>query len=201
MSLVASSVAGDIALVSQENATARVVSSAEQMKEYAIIAGSIGNNSVIDSLIKENKIDVSEVQGKRETYRISVVSNPTEHVKKAIVVAGSDKRGTIYGMYHISEKMGVSPWVYWGDATPEKAETVYLDENELDTTSKEPSVKYRGIFLNDEAPSLTSWTRKKFGGYNEKFYKNVYELILRCKGNYLRPAMWSNTFSEDGKSS
>lgn len=201
LSLVASSVAGDIALVSQENATARVVSSAEQMKEYAIIAGSIGNNSVIDSLIMENKIDVSEVQGKRETYRISVVSNPTEHVKKAIVVAGSDKRGTIYGMYHISEKMGVSPWVYWGDAIPEKAETVYLDENELDTTSKEPSVKYRGIFLNDEAPSLTSWTRKKFGGYNEKFYKNVYELILRCKGNYLWPAMWSNTFSEDGKSS
>ena len=201
LSLVANSVAGDIALVSKENAKANVVGSTEKIKEYAIIAGSIGNNSVIDSLISEGKIDVSGIQGKRETYRIQVVDNPVAGVKKAIVIAGSDKRGTIYGLYHISEKMGVSPWVYWGDAVPAQMVTIYLDEKDLETTSKEPSVKYRGIFLNDEAPSLTTWTRKKFGGYNEKFYEKVYELILRCKGNYLWPAMWSNTFSEDGKSS
>lgn len=201
LSLVAKSVAEDIKLVSKEEAKANVVSRADKLKEYAIIAGSIGNNDVIDSLISAGKLDVSAIKDKRETYQIQVIENPTAGVKKAIVVAGSDKRGTIYGLYHISEKMGVSPWVYWGDATPDQMDPIYLDESSLAVTSKVPTVKYRGIFLNDEAPSLTSWTRKKFGGYNEKFYEKVYELILRCKGNYLWPAMWSNTFSEDGKSS
>lgn len=201
LSLVAKSVAEDIKLVSKDEAKANVVSRADKLKEYAIIAGSIGNNDVIDSLISAGKLDVSAIKDKRETYQIQVVENPTPGVKKAIVVVGSDKRGTIYGLYHISEKMGVSPWVYWGDATPDQMDPIYLDESSLAVTSKEPTVKYRGIFLNDEAPSLTSWTKKKFGGYNERFYEKVYELILRCKGNYLWPAMWSNTFSEDGKSS
>ena len=201
LSLVAKSVAEDIALVSKSSAKAKVVSRADQLKEYAVIAGSIGNNDVIDALIAAGKLDVSSIQDKRETYRIQVIEAPMAGVKKAIVIAGSDKRGTIYGLYSLSEKMGVSPWVYWGDATPDQMDPIYLDESSLSVTSKEPSVKYRGIFLNDEAPSLTSWTKKKFGGYNEKFYEKVYELILRCKGNYLWPAMWSNTFSEDGKSS
>lgn len=90
-----------------------------------------------------------------------MVENPVANVKKAIVVIGSDKRGTIYGLYHISEKMGVSPWVYWGDATPVAKDVVQIPEKELTVTSKEPSVKYRGIFLNDEAPSLTSYAKKK----------------------------------------
>lgn len=201
LSLVAESVAEDIALVSKASAKANVVSSADQLKEYAIIAGSVGNNDVIDGLIRAGKLNVSAIQNKRETYQIQVVQNPVGRVKKAVVVVGSDKRGTIYGLYYLSEKMGVSPWVYWGDAIPDQMDPVYLDESSLTVTSREPSVKYRGIFLNDEAPSLTSWTKKKFGGYNENFYEKVYELILRCKGNYLWPAMWSNTFSEDGKSS
>lgn len=201
LSLVAKSVAEDIALVSRQGAKANVVSSVDQLKDYAIIAGSIGNNDVIDSLIAAGKLDVSAIRNKRETYRIQLVDNPTAGVKCAIVVAGSDKRGTIYGLYHISEQIGVSPWVYWGDATPDQMDSITLKESRLTVTSKEPSVKYRGIFLNDEAPSLTSWTKKKFRGYNENFYEKVYELILRCKGNYLWPAMWSNTFSEDGKSS
>lgn len=117
------------------------------------------------------------------------------------MVVGSDKRGTIYGLYHISEMIGVSPWVYWGDVVPEQQKETVLDDKKLTVTSKEPSVKYRGIFLNDEAPSLTGWVKNKFGNYNEDFYQHVYELILRCKGNYLWPAMWSNTFSEDGKES
>lgn len=201
LSLVAKSVAEDIALVSKDSAKANVVSRADQLKEYAVIAGSIGNNDVIDALIASGKLDVTSIQNKRETYQIQVIEAPAAGVKKAIVIAGSDKRGTIYGLYSLSEKMGVSPWVYWGDATPDQMDPIYLDESSLAVTSKEPSVKYRGIFLNDEAPSLTSWTRKKFRGYNENFYEKVYELILRCKGNYLWPAMWSNTFSEDGKSS
>lgn len=205
LSLIAESFAGDVALVAQSGKASKVVSKASELGKTAIIAGSIGNNDVIDSLIAEGKLDVSDIQGKWEVYKIQFVTNPTAGVDKAIVVAGSDKRGTIYGLYHISEAMGVSPWVYWGDAVPEKKSEIAVTNWDLEMTSKEPSVKYRGIFLNDEAPSLTGWVSEKFGkkgsaaSYNEEFYKLVYEVLLRCKGNYLWPAMWSNTFSEDGK--
>lgn len=161
LSLIAASVAKDISLVTKEKAKANVITKTESLKEYAIIAGSIGNNAIIDSLIEQGKVDASQIKGKREVYRIQVVENPVANVKKAIVVIGSDKRGTIYGLYHISEKMGVSPWVYWGDATPVAKDVVQIPEKELTVTSKEPSVKYRGIFLNDEAPSLTSITNIK----------------------------------------
>lgn len=199
MSLVAESFAGDMALVSESGASSNILTKQSDLKGSAIIVGSIGNNDVIDSLIEKNKVEVSDIKGKWETYKIQVVENPTDQVGKAIVVIGSDKRGAIYGLYHISEMMGVSPWVYWGDALPETKKEIVLEDKDLTITSKEPSVKYRGIFLNDEAPSLTGWVKDKFGDYNEEFYKHVYELILRCKGNYLWPAMWSNSFSDDGK--
>lgn len=201
LSLIAKSFQGDVNVVSAKGAKPRVVNEASQIRESAIIAGSIGNNDVIDKLIAEGKLDVSDIKDKRETYKIQVVENPTEGVKLGLIIVGSDKRGTIYGIYHISEKMGVSPWVYWGDVTPVQKDKVSFANESYTYTSKEPSVTYRGIFLNDEAPSLTGWVKKKFLNYNENFYVNVFELILRCKGNYLWPAMWSNKFSEDGKSS
>ncbi len=206
LSLVAESFAKDVALVTNSGASSQVVDKLEDLKGAAmngtaIICGSVGNNDVIDSLVSQGKLDVAEIQGKWETYKIQFVKDPAAGVGKAIVVVGSDKRGAIYGLYHISEAMGVSPWVYWGDAVPDKHEEIVLSNWELEMTSKEPSVKYRGIFLNDEAPSLTGWVKNKFGNYNEDFYELVYELILRCKGNYLWPAMWSNMFSEDGKAS
>ncbi len=199
MRLVAESFAGDMALVSEAGAAPNILTRQSDLKGSAIIVGSIGNNDVIDSLIEKNRVEVSDIEGKWETYKIQVIENPTDQVGKAVVVVGSDKRGAIYGLYHISEMMGVSPWVYWGDALPEKKKEIVLEDKDLTITSKEPSVKYRGIFLNDEAPSLTGWVKNKFGDYNEEFYKHVYELILRCKGNYLWPAMWSNSFSEDGR--
>ncbi|MCI8363855.1 MAG: hypothetical protein HFG34_02745 [Eubacterium sp.] len=199
MRLVAESFAGDMALVSEAGAAPNILTRQSDLKGSAIIVGSIGNNDVIDSLIEKNRVEVSDIEGKWETYKIQVIENPTEQVGKAVVVVGSDKRGAIYGLYHISEMMGVSPWVYWGDALPETKKEIVLEDKDLTITSKEPSVKYRGIFLNDEAPSLTGWVKNKFGDYNEDFYKHVYELILRCKGNYLWPAMWSNSFSEDGR--
>lgn len=197
--LVAKSFAEDVALVSESGQKPQICTENPKTDGVMLIAGSVGNNELIDSLAAQRKIDVSDITGKRECYRIQVVEQPTKDIKTAIVVAGSDKRGTIYGIYHISEMMGVSPWVYWGDAAPEKKSTITLSSKELNVTSKEPSVKYRGIFLNDEAPSLTGWVKEKFGNYNEDFYELVYQLILRCKGNYLWPAMWSNSFSEDGK--
>ncbi|HEX3029724.1 MAG TPA: glycosyl hydrolase 115 family protein [Clostridia bacterium] len=198
LSLVAKSFAGDVNLVT--GITPQVITDKSQLNGMAVIAGSIGNNDIIDSLISAGKLDVSAVKGKWETYRIQVVDNPVAGVSKAVIVAGSDKRGTIYGIYHISELIGVSPWVYWGDVVPAKKSDLIFSPDQLNFTSKEPSVKYRGVFLNDEAPSLTSWCANKFGGINENFYDKLFEVLLRLKGNYLWPAMWSNCFSTDGKS-
>jgi hypothetical protein len=172
--------------------------------DTAIIAGTLADDdTLIQSLIKNNKLDtkqLDEIRGGWERYNIQVVDNPTDTIKKAVVVVGSDRRGAVYGLYHISQDLcGVSPWTYWGDVVTQQMDELAFSAGDLQTTSDTPSVKYRGIFLNDEAPSLTSWV-EKFGGYNEDFYDHVYELILRLKGNYLWPAMWANVFSTDGKS-
>lgn len=199
--LVAECFQKDVKMVS--DAELDIVTDVGQIAGIPIIAGSIGNNGLIDNMIEHGRLDVSEIKGKWETYKIDFVEHPVEGVKEALVVAGSDKRGTIYGIFHISELMGVSPWVYWADVTPEKKDTISLNSKTLCVTSKEPSVKYRGIFLNDEEPALGSWAnnffkKSKGGKFNEYFYENVFQLILRLKGNYLWPAMWSSAFSTDG---
>lgn len=178
----------------------KVVTDSSALSGKAVIAGTFGENgnSVINKLISEGKIDVSAINGKWECYKMQVVKNPVPGVAEALVIAGSDKRGTIYGIFRVSELMGVSPWVWWADATPAVSSKVVLNGTDINVTSKEPSVKYRGIFLNDEAPSLTTWSGSRYGGRNEKFYRQVYELILRLKGDYLWPAMWNNQFSKDG---
>lgn len=178
-----------------------VVTDKSALSGKAVIAGTFGNggNDVINSLISAGKLDVSAIQGKWECYKLQVVKDPMPGVSEALVIAGSDKRGTIYGIFRISELMGVSPWVWWADATPAVKERVDLPGIEVNKTSKEPSVKYRGIFLNDESPSLTSWTGSRYGGRNQYFYKQVFELILRLKGDYLWPAMWGDEFSKGGK--
>ncbi|MGN7764344.1 glycosyl hydrolase 115 family protein [Paenibacillus sp. 22594] len=196
---VAGSFAADIALVSGVDPD--ICTEIGELDGTAIIAGSIGTNGLIDQLIADGTLDVSSIQGKRECYRIQVIEHPVQGVEQALVIAGSDKRGTIYGIYSISEKIGVSPWVYWADVVPEKKPLLALSTRLLHATSKEPSVKYRGIFLNDDWPSLGSWVTQAFGDFNEEFYDKVFELILRLKGNYLWPAMWSAEFSLNGKSS
>ncbi|MDR1699764.1 MAG: glycosyl hydrolase 115 family protein, partial [Lachnoclostridium sp.] len=131
-----------------------------------------------------------------ERYQIQVVESSSQ-IK--IVVAGSDKRGAIYGLFHITQDLGgVSPWVWWGDVVPKQQGTLSFTKSELETVSKTPSVKYRGIFLNNEAPSLSTYVYNRFGNYNYLFYDNVFELLLRLKANYLWPAMWNNSFSDDG---
>ncbi len=202
--LVANCVADDIKLVA--DADTDVITKAEELEGTPIIAGSIGNHTMIDSLIREGKLDVSAIEGKWETYQIKVVENPVEGIRQALVVVGSDKRGTMYGMFHISEQMGVSPWTYWADVNPARQETVSFQYSQIETVSKEPSVKYRGIFLNDEEPALGTWVsnffkEEKGGKFNEKFYEKVFQLILRLKGNYLWPAMWNSSFGADGNES
>lgn len=195
---VAQSFASDVKLVT--GIEPQINTETNALTGTVIIAGAIGGNDLIDRLIAEGTVDASAIQGKRECYKIQVVEHPTAGVDKALIITGSDKRGTIYGLYSISERIGVSPWVYWADVIPDKKPNLSIPESRLNKTSKEPSVKHRGIFLNDDWPSLGSWVTNAFGDFNEDFYDKVFELILRLKGNYLWPAMWSAEFSLNGKS-
>ncbi|RTQ48988.1 glycosyhydrolase [Hymenobacter gummosus] len=167
--------------------------------KQVVIIGTVGKSPLIDGLIRSKKLDASGLAGKWETFVVQTVEKPLPGVEQALVVAGSDKRGTIYGIYDLSQQMGVSPWYWWADVpvTPQKALYVLPGRH----SQGEPKVKYRGIFLNDEAPALSGWAKEKFGGINSKMYVHVFELILRLKGNYLWPAMWGNAFNDDDKQS
>ncbi len=158
----------------------------------AIIIGTIGNSNLIDQLIADKKIDVSSIEGKWETFLIETVKNPMEGVDEALVIVGSDKRGTIFGMFDVSKEIGVSPLYFWADVPVKKKENVYIVRGSH--TKGTPKVKYRGIFINDEAPALSGWANENFGGFNAQFYDHVFELILRMKGNYLWPSMWGRMF-------
>ncbi|HUA68077.1 MAG TPA: glycosyl hydrolase 115 family protein [Candidatus Saccharimonadales bacterium] len=175
--------------------TPTVVHTEEELGTNAIIIGTIGKSQVIDQLIQDGKIDVSAIKGKWESYSTQVVPNPLPGVANGLVIVGSDKRGTIYGIYDLSAEMGVSPWYFWADVPVRHQDDVFVKAGKYEQGP--PAVKYRGIFLNDEAPDLTGWVDKTFGGYNHAFYTNVFELILRLKANYLWPAMWNNCFNED----
>jgi hypothetical protein len=169
----------------------------DQQPGMAIIIGTIGKSKLIDELIRNHKINVAGIAGKWESTLIEVVKNPLPGMDSALIIAGSDKRGTIYGIYELSAQIGVSPWYYWADVPVKKSNTLFVIPGRHVIAS--PAVKYRGIFLNDEAPALSGWSRKEFGGFNSKFYTRVFELILRLKGNYLWPAMWGSAFNDDDK--
>ena len=154
----------------------------------SILAGTIGKSRVIDQMIKQKKIDVRQVKGQWESYLIDVVDGN-------LVIAGSDKRGTIYGIYEISQRIGVSPWYWMADAPVKHQDEVYYDGGRIVQPS--PKVKYRGIFINDEWPSFGTWCTNHFGGVNSKAYEHIFELLLRLKANYFWPAMWATAFNED----
>ena len=168
-----------------------------QRAEHAVVVGTLGQSPLIDRLAREGKIDAAALRGKWEGYLIQTVRNPMPGVERALVIAGSDKRGTIYGVYTLSEQIGVSPWYWWADVAPARQATLAIADGTR--VSDAPVVQYRGIFLNDEAPALTNWAKEKFGGYNHKFYEHVFELLLRMRANYLWPAMWPPTafFDDD----
>ena len=160
-----------------------------------ILIGTIGSSTIIDQLIQNKKIDVDAIRGKWESNLIQVVAKPVPGIASALVIAGSDKRGTIFGIYDVSEQIGVSPWYWWADVPVPHRDALYVKPGKY--IEGEPAVKYRGIFLNDEAPSLTGWVNEKYGGYNHYFYARVFELLLRLKANYLWPAMWNSAFYAD----
>ncbi len=160
-----------------------------------IIIGSAGKSGLVNQLVREKKIDINGLKGKWETFQIQVIENPLEAVDNALVIVGSDRRGTAYGVFEFSRQLGVSPWYWWADVPVRKKRSVYIKKGSLITDA--PKVKYRGIFINDEAPALSNWTKEKFGGFNHQFYQKVFELMLRLKANYLWPAMWGNAFYDD----
>ena len=159
-----------------------------------LIVGTLGSQW-IDALVAAGKIDATALKGAREKYLLQTVASPFEGVEEAVVIAGSDKRGAMYGVYELSSQMGVSPWYYWADVPAERHDVVSIAPGIY--TDGEPAVKYRGIFLNDEWPSLGGWATATFGGFNSAFYEKVFELILRLKGNFLWPAMWNSAFYDD----
>jgi hypothetical protein len=160
-----------------------------------VLVGTLGKSPEIDKLVQSKKLDVNGIQGRWETFLLQVVEKPLRGVDRALVIAGSDKRGTIYGIYDLSAQIGVSPWYWWADVPVKHQSDLYVLPGRH--TMGQPVVKYRGIFINDEAPALSGWVYEKFGGFNHQFYEKVFELILRMKGNYLWPAMWGRAFYDD----
>lgn len=170
-------------------------------RELKVVVGSLQQSKTIQQLVKNKTIDGKQLKGKAEKYIMQISGDE-------IIIAGSDKRGTIYGIYELSRQLGVSPWYWWADMPIEKHNQVYMLPGQY--TDGEPGVRYRGIFLNDEAPCLSNWVNEKFPdaqctsanptlakGFNHHFYEKVFELLLRLKANYMWPAMWGNAFYAD----
>lgn len=160
----------------------------------AIIAGTLGRSARIDRIVREHDIDTNDVAGRWEGYLLQVVERPEPGIDRALVVAGADRRGTIFGLYELSRRIGVSPWTWWADVPPPRHAALHIAPGRFVDA---PAVRYRGIFINDEDPALGGWMRETYGGPNHQFYERVFQLILRHKGNYLWPAMWGRAFYDD----
>jgi hypothetical protein len=160
-----------------------------------VIVGTLGRSELVDGLVTSGKLDVTGVTGKWETFVVQVVEAPMANVDRALVIAGSDKRGTIYGIYDVSQRIGVSPWYFWADVPSPRQTNLYVAAGRY--ASGEPKVKYRGIFINDENPALLGWVNQTYSGFNVRFYEKVFELMSRMRANYLWPAMWGKAFNAD----
>lgn len=168
----------------------------QKRQDVRIIVGSLDKSPLVRLLIKAGKIDINNLKNKNEKFIITTLHTPFEGLEgEILLIAGSDKRGTIYGIYELSRQIGVSPWYWWADVPVARHEAIYIKKGIY--TDGEPAVKYRGIFINDEWPCMGNWTTRKFGGFNSKMYVHVYELLLRLKGNFLWPAMWNSAFYAD----
>ncbi|HYJ38869.1 MAG TPA: glycosyl hydrolase 115 family protein, partial [Chitinophagaceae bacterium] len=160
-----------------------------------IIVGTIEGSSMIRQLIREKKIDVTRIRNKWEAFQLTTLTSPFKGSGNILVITGSDRRGTAFGVFELSRQMGVSPWYWWADVPMKNKANIYIKKGTHVFSS--PSVKYRGIFINDEAPAFSGWAKEKFGGVNHHVYEKIFELLLRLKANYLWPAMWGNAFNDD----
>lgn len=168
----------------------------EAGKDVRIVVGSWDKSPLVRRLMKAAGIEAGVLEGKNEKFLITTLRAPLpESEEEILLIAGSDKRGTIYGIYELSARIGVSPWYWWMDVPAEQHDAIHIKRGVY--TDGEPAVKYRGLFINDEWPCLGSWATAKFGGFNSKMYEHVYELLLRLKANFLWPAMWASAFYAD----
>ena len=181
----------DVRRVTGQDLKAQASNPGEVSARYAIIVGTAGKSAWIDALTAKKKIDITPIAGGWERYMIETVDNPAPGIKKAIVVAGSDRRGTAYGLLSISKAIGVSPWYWWADAPIKQQKKLAVNVHKF--VSKEPTVKFRGIFINDEDWGLYRWSKNNYekerGNFGPKTYAQVCELLLRLQANYLCPAM------------
>ena len=195
--ITAQMLADDIERVGQKHTEIQHAKSLSEIQGDAVVLiGTLGNSAIIDELVAQGKIDVSAIAGKWESYIHTVLDNPTENIRKAYIIAGSDRRGTAFGVTSVCEEIGVSPWYFWADVTPQQKQEIMLDAKTI--TQGEPTVKFRGFFINDER--FGGWARwaeetfdKEHGVVGPKTYEKVFELLLRLKGNYLWPAMHPGT--------
>ena len=161
------------------------------LSSYAVLVGTLGTSHLIDRLAREGKIDAKGLGGKWESFLITTVKDPLPGVRLGLVVAGSDRRGTAYGVYELSQALGVSPWYWWADVAPERRRELFVAAGTRHDGP--PSVKYRGVFLNDEDWGLQPWAAKTFepeyGDIGPKTYARLFELLLRLKANTVWPAM------------
>lgn len=190
---VASSFAADLERVSGQAAPRPA--SPEEASGPLVIIGVLGGSAIIDRLVADGRLDASDLKGEWEASRQVVVDRPMPGVPRALVIVGSDRRGAVFGTYDVSERIGVSPWHWFADVPVARRRSVFLS---AEPRRDQPKVRYRGFFINDEAPALSNWAIEKFGGANSKMYAHVFELLLRMKGNYLWPAMWApRAFNDD----
>lgn len=184
----ANAFAGDYGLLT-ENKNLPVLQSAN-WKGYRIVAGTVGHSAVIDTLIKRGLINADSLKGQWERFSIQVTNNPFFPNTRLLIIAGSDRRGTAYGLFHLSRLMGVSPFVWWADVIPEKKKSIWVRGIYL---SSRPSVQFRGIFINDEDWGLQPWAARQMDTVIKDIgphtYAKVFELMLRLKANYIWPAM------------
>ena len=187
--LAAGDLAKDVERVTGVRAAVR--SAAAGLGPHAVLIGTLGHSPILDGLAGQGKLDVAEIRGKWETFLLTVVRQPLPGVEDALVIAGSDRRGTAFGVYDLSGQMGVSPWNWWADVPPQHRKDIFVRSGRY--RQGPPSVKFRGIFLNDEDWGLRPWAGKTFdpelGDIGPKTYARVFELLLRLKANFLWPAM------------
>ncbi|MCJ8165955.1 glycosyl hydrolase 115 family protein [Pontibacter sp. E15-1] len=193
--LAAAAFSEDIRGITGVKATVRNDSSWEDISGFPVIIGTISQSGLIDQLVKKQKLDVRGIEGKWESFSITVVNNPSDKVEKALVIAGSDRRGTAFGVFELSRRLGVSPWHWWADVKPKQQADLYITPGAL--VQGPPSVKYRGIFLNDEDWGLQPWAAQNMDtdikDIGPNTYARIFELLLRLKANLIWPAMHPST--------
>jgi len=163
----------------------------DNLRGHVVFAGTLGKSSFIDALVSQGKLDVAQFRGQWESFLITTVANPMPGVSLGLVIVGNDRRGTAFGIFELSQAIGVSPWYWWADVTPRHRENLFVDSRTR--RFGPPSVQYRGIFINDEDLGIQPWAAKTFdpelGDIGPKTYARVFELLLRLKANTLWPAM------------